>query len=148
MIAAMTRGDGAAASASQIRIWFDGPTRDAASLAPCKRAARAEAARMNRIFVDRGTFAIADAAPKEPLDPPAIARLGEVQRPTLVVSGALDHAENKRASHLLAKAISGARLAVMEDSAHVPPLEDPRAFAMLVRSFIEEISGGALSGPG
>ena len=87
-----------------------------------------------------GTFAIADATPKDPLAPPAIARLAQVQQPTLVVSGALDHAENQRASHLLAKAIPGARLAVMEDSAHVPPLEDPRAFATLVRSFIEETS--------
>jgi pimeloyl-ACP methyl ester carboxylesterase len=92
---------------------------------------------MNRIFVDRGTYAIADATPKDPMVPPAIARLGQVQQPTLVVSGALDHAENQRASHLLAKAIPGARLAVMEDSAHVPPLEAPRAFATLVRSFIE-----------
>ena len=140
MLAALGRGDGAAASALQIRIWFDGPTRDAASLASTKQVARAEAARMNRIFVDRGTFAIADATPKDPLAPPAIARLAQVQQPTLVVSGAIDHPENQRASHLLAKAIPGARLAVMEDSAHVPPLEDPRAFATLVRSFIEETS--------
>jgi pimeloyl-ACP methyl ester carboxylesterase len=137
MIAALGRGDGAAASALQIRIWFDGPTRDAASLASTKQVARAEAARMNRIFVDRGTYAIADATPKDPMVPPAIARLGQVQQPTLVVSGAIDYPENQRASHLLAKGIPGARLAVMEDSAHVPPLEAPQAFATLVRSFIE-----------
>ena len=138
MLAALGRGDEAEASALQIRIWFDGPTRDAANLTSSKQVARAEAERMNRLFVDRGTFAIADATPKDPLDPPAIARLSRVQQPTLVVSGALDHPENQRASHLLAKAIPGARLAVMEDSAHVPPLEDPLTFATLVRSFIEE----------
>lgn len=136
MIAAMARRDAVAASALQIRIWFDGPARRPEHLGAAKLAARAEAARMNRIVVEHGTFAIADMQPKDPLDPPALQRLGEVRQPTLVVSGALDHAENRRASQLLADGIPGARLAVMADCAHVPPLEEPDAFARLLRSFI------------
>lgn len=136
MIAAMARGDVVAASALQVRIWFDGPDRQPADLDAVKLAARAEAARMNRILVERGTFAIADMQPKDPLDPPAIQRLGQVRQPTLIISGALDYAENRRASQLLADGIPGARLAVMADCAHVPPLEEPEAFARLLRSFI------------
>jgi pimeloyl-ACP methyl ester carboxylesterase len=136
MIAAMARGDVVAASALQIRIWFDGPARQPVDMDAAKLAARAEAARMNSIVVEHGTFAIADMRPKDPLDPPAIQRLGEVRQPTLVVSGALDHAENRRASQVLVDGISGARLVVMADCAHVPPLEEPEAFARLLRSFI------------
>jgi pimeloyl-ACP methyl ester carboxylesterase len=102
-------------------------------------AARMEATRMNRIVVERGTFAIADVTPKDPLDPPAIDRLAQVRAPTLVVSGALDYAENQRASRLLADGIPGARLVVMSDCAHVPPLEAPTAFASILRAFIAGI---------
>ena len=136
MIAAMARGDALAASALQIRIWFDGPDRRPAHMDAAKLAARAEAARMNRIPVERNTFTVADMQPKDPLAPPAIQRLGEVRRPTLVVSGALDHVENRRASQLLADGIPGARLVVMAECAHVPPLEEPAAFAELLVSFI------------
>src|SRR5512142_357855 len=117
MMAATARGDLAAASELQLRIWFDGPERGPESLDPARQAARAEAARMNRIFVERGTFLIANAAPAEPLEPPAIARLGELRVPTLVVSGGLDYSENRRASRLLARSIPGARFVEMADCA-------------------------------
>jgi pimeloyl-ACP methyl ester carboxylesterase len=139
MMSAVARGDTAAASELQIRIWFDGPARTTSSLSSAKLEARAEAARMNRRFVERGTFGIADAVPKDPLTPPAIARLGEIHVPTLVVSGALDYAENRRAPKLLTDGIPDARLVIMNDCAHVPPLEDPASFATILTSFIEEI---------
>jgi pimeloyl-ACP methyl ester carboxylesterase len=139
MIAAMARGDVDAANELQIRIWFDGPSRAGRPMDAAKCAARMQATRMNRIVVERGTFAIADMTPKDPLDPPATARLAQVRAPTLVVSGALDHAENQRASRLLADSIPGARLVVMDDCAHVPPLEAPTAFASILREFIAGI---------
>ena len=110
MIGAMTRGDVDAASGLQIKIWFDGPARAAADLDEGRLAARAEASRMNRIFVERGTFIAADAAPADPLDPPAIARLAELRAPTLIVSGDLDYAETRRASAVMAERIPGARM--------------------------------------
>jgi pimeloyl-ACP methyl ester carboxylesterase len=140
MMSAAARGDTAAASELQIRIWFDGPARVPSSLGGAKLEARAEASRMNRLFVERGTFAIADAVPKDPLTPPAARRLGEIHVPTLVVSGALDYAENRRASKLLADGIPGARLTVMDDCAHVPPLEAAESFSAMLASFIEEIA--------
>lgn len=139
MIAAMARGDVDAANDLQIRIWFDGPSRAGRPMDAAKRAARTEATRMNRICVERGTFAIADMTPKDPLDPPALDRLAQVRAPTLVVSGALDYAENQRASRLLVERIPGARLVAMSDCAHVPPLEAPTAFASILRAFIAAI---------
>jgi len=139
MMAAAARGDRAAASELQIRIWFDGLGRDPDELPPEKLAARAEASRMNRAFVDRGTYGVADAAPLDPLDPPAVGRLSEVRAPTLVVSGSLDHSECRRAARALAAGIPGARLRIMEGCAHVPPLESPRDFAAILADFL----GGA-----
>jgi pimeloyl-ACP methyl ester carboxylesterase len=54
-----------------------------------------------------------------------------------------DPAEDRRASQILADGIPGARLAVMADCAHVPPLEEPVAFAELLCSFIATCSRAA-----
>lgn len=127
MMAAVQAGEVAAASELQLRIWFDGPERDKARFAPAVQEARQLAASMNRIFVERGTFFVADPAP---LDPPALTRLAEVRVPTLVVDGLWDWSENRRASRLLAEGIPGARRLEL-DGGHVAPLEDPAGFADL-----------------
>lgn len=145
MIAAFERGDPGAASELQLRIWFDGPERSTAALDPRRLAARAEAADMNRICVDRNTFFIADASPLDPLDPPAIGRLGEVRVPTLVVSGALDYAENRRASRIMAEGVPGARFVEMPGCAHVPPMEEPERFVELLEGFIGDLSSAPAS---
>jgi pimeloyl-ACP methyl ester carboxylesterase len=139
MLAAVARGDLATASELQVHMGFDGPTRTPGDMRAASLEARSEATRMNQIFMERGTFVIADAVPKDPLDPPAMGRLGEFRVPTLVVSGDLDYAENRRASRLLADGIPRARLVRMEDCAHVPPMEAPQAFAQILTSFIDDV---------
>jgi pimeloyl-ACP methyl ester carboxylesterase len=136
MIEALQRGDLAAASELQLQIWFDGPDRRAEDLSATLSAARSEAALMNRIFVERGTFFVANAVPCEPLDPPALGRLAEVKARTLVVDGRLDWPDNRRASRALAEGIPPARL-VEVDAAHVPPLEDPEGFAEILLEFLK-----------
>lgn len=143
MMAAAQRGDIEKASELQLRIWFDGPDRKPEDLDHGRIKARAQAGEMNRIFVERGTYWIADAVPALPLHPPAILRLGEVRVPTLVVSGNLDYSEARRASRILAEGIPGARLVEMPDCAHVPPLEAPDAFAKLLLPFLESCWRGA-----
>lgn len=138
MMAATQRGDLDGASDLQIRIWFDGPERGSEDMDLARKAARAEASRMNRALVERGTFFIADATPGDPLMPPAVMRLGQVRAPTLVVSGSLDYAENRRASRVLAEGIPGARLVEMADCAHVPPLQAPGEFSAILRKFLTE----------
>jgi 2-hydroxy-6-oxonona-2,4-dienedioate hydrolase len=139
MIAAMTRGDVGAASELQLRIWFDGPERDGGGYDEARSAARAEASRMNRIFVERGTFLATGGAEAEPLSPPAIERLGELDLPTLIVSGDLDYSETRRASAVMAERIPGARMLRMAGCAHVAPMEEPEAFSEALRGFIESM---------
>jgi len=139
MIAAMTRGDVDATSELQIRIWFDGPSRGVADMDEARLAARAEASRMNRIFVERGTFLATGGAEAESLDPPAIGRMGEIRQPTLIVSGELDYSENKRASIIMAEGLPGARVLKMPGCAHVPPMEEPESSAGALADFIDSL---------
>ena len=128
MIAALQKGDLAAASELQIQLFFDGPERSESGLSPQVRRARSQAAEMNRIFVDRGTYFLSDANPAEPLDPPALGRLGEIRVSTLVVDGRRDWPENRQANRYLAEGIPGCRL-IEVDAGHVPAMEDPEGFA-------------------
>jgi pimeloyl-ACP methyl ester carboxylesterase len=79
---------------------------------------------------------VADAQPPNPLTPPAAERLGEIQAPTLIVAGALDHPEILRAAEVMAAAIPGADKAIIEDSAHLPNMEQPAAFNEAVLNFL------------
>ncbi len=133
MIAATQQGDIERASELQLRIWVDGPHRtpDQVDL-----QARARASAMNRIFVANSTWAIADLQPLNPLDPPAIRRLDEIRIPTLIVAGALDHAENLRAADVLAAGIQEAKQIFIPDAAHVPNMEQSALFNRAVLEFL------------
>ncbi len=133
MIAATQQGDIERASELQLRIWVDGPHRtpDQVDL-----QVRARASAMNRIFVANGTWAIADLQPLNPLDPPAIRRLDEIRIPTLIVAGALDHAENLRAADVLAAGIQEAKQIFIPDAAHVPNMEQSALFNRAVLEFL------------
>ncbi len=139
MIRAFQEGRLDEANDLQTRLWFDGPSRSLESIDPRRLPARESAKAMNRIFLENGTFATADMNPLDPLDPPAISRLGEIRVPTLVVSGALDYGENKRASRILADGIPGARFVEIKDCAHVPPLEAPAEFTKILEEFLGSI---------
>ncbi|MBN8591763.1 MAG: alpha/beta fold hydrolase [Anaerolineae bacterium] len=136
MIGAMQAGDLERTSELQLQIWFDGPHRLPTAV---NAAQRQRASDMNRLYVQNGTFAIADMQPLNPLTPPAVNRLGEIAVPTLVISGALDYAENQRASALLADSIPGAQMVTLTDSAHVPNLDHPVAFNQCVLDFMNRL---------
>jgi pimeloyl-ACP methyl ester carboxylesterase len=98
MIGAMQSGDFAHASELQLRIWVDGMFRDPNIVNP---AVREKCAAMNQIAVNNMTAFLVDSKPLNPLNPPAIERLGDVHVPTLVIVGALDHPEILRGAELL-----------------------------------------------
>ncbi len=130
MLAAMEQGDLRRASELQLRIWVDGPLRQPEQVDP---AVRRHAAVMNLGALTNGTWGEADA---QPLDPPAAGRLGELRIPTLVVAGALDHPEIRRAADLIAAKIIGAEKVIIPGSAHVPNMEKPVEFNRAVVSFL------------
>lgn len=133
MIAATQQGNLDLASELQLRIWVDGPHRQPEGVAA---TVREHASRMNRIFVANGTWAIADLQPLNPLSPPAVGRLGELHVPTLLVTGALDHAETLRAAELMRTGIPGAKALTIPNTAHVPNMEAPELFNRAVLAFL------------
>jgi 2-hydroxy-6-oxonona-2,4-dienedioate hydrolase len=135
MFEAFQRGDFVQASELQIRLWFDGLSRQPGDVNPDLRG---QALAMNRIPVERQTFLVADVQPVRPLDPPALTRLDAVHCPTLVAVGALDHAEVVRAADVLADGVPNARKVVIEQSGHVPSFERPDVFTPLLLDFLRD----------
>jgi 2-succinyl-6-hydroxy-2,4-cyclohexadiene-1-carboxylate synthase len=69
--------------------------------------------------------------------PPVWERLGEIAAPTLVVAGALDE-KYRGIGAAMARAIPGARLAIVEGAGHAVHLERPAEHESLVRAFLDE----------
>lgn len=136
MIGAVQQGDLARASDLQVRLWVDGSFRQPEQVSA---PVRQRAAAMNRIPLDNGTWAAADARPLNPLDPPAAQRLGDVRIPTLIIAGALDHPEILRAAEVMTAEIRGAQKVILPGCAHVPNMEQPAAFNQAVLNFLSPL---------
>lgn len=136
MFDAMQRGDVERASELQIRIWLDGENREPEQVDP---ELREKALEMNRIPVMQKTYLIADSQPVSPLDPPAVTRLEEVNCPTLIVVGSLDHPEVLRAADEMAARIPGAQKVILKRSGHVPSYEQPDLFVQQFLEFLRKV---------
>lgn len=136
MVEAMQAGDLERASELQLRIWVDGPHRTPQQI---DEAVRKQASEMNRIFVANNTWAIADMEPLNQLKPPALERLGDVQVPALIVTGALDDPEILRASKLMSAGIPQAQTFSIDNTAHVPNMEQPDLFNHAVLEFLATV---------
>jgi len=136
MFEALGSGQIERASELQIRIWLEGARRTPGDV---NGELRQRALTMNRIPVERRTFLIADAQPPaNPLNTPAVTRLHDVNSPTFVVVGALDHPEVLRAGDLMAATMPNARHSIIEDAGHVPSYERPDAFNHLLLNFLAD----------
>jgi pimeloyl-ACP methyl ester carboxylesterase len=80
-----------------------------------------------------------EQAQSQELEPPASARLGEIQTPTLVMIGDQDVSSVQAIADRLAAAIPGARKVVMPNTAHVPNMEQPEAFNQIVFDFLASL---------
>lgn len=96
---------------------------------------------MNQIPVENRTWAIADANPLNPLNPPAAERPGDydITVSVLVMAEVLDNPEILRAADLLANEIRGAKKIVMSNTAHVPNMEKPAEFNQIVLDFLNPL---------
>lgn len=70
------------------------------------------------------------------LEPPAIARLGAIQVPTLLILGEQDVGDIHRIVDTLAKSIRGARVVTVPHAGHLVNMESPREFERLVVDFL------------
>ena len=126
------RGDLDGAVELNLRMWVDGPARQAAEV---DEDVRRRVGEMQRRAIEV-QLAVPDAGPGEPFDPPASSRLGEIACPTLVLVGELDQPDILRVADQLAGGIRGARKATIARTAHVPNLERPDEFNELVLEFL------------
>jgi 3-oxoadipate enol-lactonase len=90
-----------------------------------------------------------DETPYTPPERQAVDRLGpsvgrpvgpELRAPTLVVVGELDIPDFQIIAEVLTGNIAGARLQVIPNSGHIPPLEQPQAFNQALLAFLSDAS--------
>lgn len=129
--AAVERGDVDAAVEVNLRLWVDGPARTPEQLNPAVRERLRGLIRETVIPRDGGTAA--------PLDPPALTRLGEIGAPTLVITGDLDVPDVELIAERLTSGITGARRAVVPDTAHLLMVEQPAIFNQIVLDFLDSL---------
>jgi pimeloyl-ACP methyl ester carboxylesterase len=108
-----------------LRLWVDGRSRQPTSLDGSIR----ELAR----DMLHGAITVEDGAQMEP---PAIGRLSEIQKPTLILVGAEDLPDVLAIAELLEHGIQGATKVVLPDAAHLLNMERPKEFNELMLSFL------------
>jgi 3-oxoadipate enol-lactonase len=131
--AALERGDLDAAVEANLRLWVDGPNRQADQVDPSVRSFVAEMQR--RAFELQ--LPASEEAQEELLVPDAGSRLGELDMPTLVIVGAEDVSDIHAIADRLASAIPGARREEIAETAHVPSLERAEEFDRLLMPFLD-----------
>jgi len=129
LVAAYERGDLAQTSEYEVQIWVDGPHRRPDQV-PASIRDRVHA--MNLIALATPE----DLGAEQPLDPPAINRLRDIQAPTFVVIGELDQPRILEQCAYIAQAIPGAETTSLP-AAHLPNMERPEEFYQVVRDFLQ-----------
>ena len=129
--AAVARGDLDAAVAANLDFWVAGPRRTVDEVDPKIRELVAEM-QQQAFRQSKGHDDLRAAR----LDPPASQRLGDVNVPTLVVTGDEDVDDIRVMGDRLARDIPGAERATIAGAAHLPNLERPEEFDRIVLDFL------------
>lgn len=69
-----------------------------------------------------------------------LARLSEIRQPTLIVAADADRLRMREEAEELHRGISGSTLATVEHSGHMIPLEQPKALARVMTSWLKTLS--------
>ena len=137
--AALDVGDVDKAVELNLRMWVDGPNRGSSAVSATVRESVRE---MQRNAFEKQLRAYEqESPPPSPtidLQPPAAARLSDIDVPTLVVVGDQDALDILKIADQLAKEIPKARKAVIPGTAHMLGLEKPGEFGELVMAFLEQ----------
>lgn len=136
--AALDADDLDAAVEANLRTWVDGPGQPADRVDPAVRDL--VAAMQRRAFELTDNW---DDVEEVELDPPVLDRLGEIDVPTLVLSGTLDVDAIDQAATAVLTGVTGARQVVWPDVAHLPSLERPDAFVTLLLDWLCEAESDA-----
>lgn len=126
-------GDLERISELEVQMWVDGAGRTPNDVEPAVRQLVYE---MNLIAL-KSDEALWDD--ERNLEPVAIDRLADIQKPTLVVIGALDVPASIERAELVAAKIPSAQKVVMPGTAHVPNMELPGRFNQIVDDFLTQV---------
>ena len=140
---ALDRGDLDGATEVNLRAWVDGPRRGPDAVDP---EVRAFVGRMQRDAFELPEWD-SDRAPEHELSPPASGRLAEISCPVLVLVGEGDDPAIIAAAERIASIVPDVMLVVWPEVGHMLTLERPDAFAVLLETFIDDVSrraGGPL----
>jgi pimeloyl-ACP methyl ester carboxylesterase len=128
---ALADGDLDAAVEANVAWWVDGPHRQSGAVDPSVGALVRQ--------MQRQAFELTadwDDVEDAELDPPALDRLAEIRVPTLQLVGALDLQAVHEAARRVADGIVAARRVDWPDVAHLPSMERPDDFLILLRDWL------------
>jgi 3-oxoadipate enol-lactonase len=132
--AALLTNDWTAFLELSAQIWFDGAGR-----APDQVDQEARK-RLVGMYLRRLQLTRADPGKEKPVaDPPAADRLGELNMPTLIVTGDRDLEFVHAAAAYMAERIPGAKTVVVPDAAHMLNMEHPAELNQLVLDFLSHV---------
>jgi pimeloyl-ACP methyl ester carboxylesterase len=94
-----------------------------------------EARKRAEVFI-KENFRPFDFSLIKQLDPPTIARVAEINKPTLLLIGNLDHADVQKRTEFLEKTIRGAKKVAINNAGHLVNLEVPQDFNRATREFL------------
>ncbi len=112
-----------------LQVWVDGPRQ------PPGRTPAAVRERVRAMDASNYTRKDGDAKP-QPLQPPAVGRLGEIRVPTLVIVGDFDTMDTQASADLLAHGIPGSTKVAFHGVAHMVNMEQPEKFNQTVLDFL------------
>ncbi len=128
--AAEARGDIDAVNELEAQFWLDGPDQ------PTGRVGGA----VRELFLSMNGIALRAPSPGEALEPAsAWDRLHELRVPTLAVWGAFDFQHLQGSMARLVAQVPGAVGERIEGTAHLPNLEQPGRFEVVVRRFLDRL---------
>ena len=112
--------------------WADGPGQPAGRVDPELRS------RVHDWILSNYRAEKVDGEP-QPLDPPAVGRLGDLRAQLLVMYGTLDDPGTSESMRHLAETVPGARLEVFAGAAHMMNLEQPERFNALLGEHLASV---------
>jgi 3-oxoadipate enol-lactonase len=112
------------------QVWLTHPFFDGVRRGPERWAA------VRDILLDFQAPDMRDGARPAEYRPDIAGRLGEISAPTLVIAGENDVADFRLIADVLAENIRGARLTIIPDCWHLPPVEKPEEFNRILVSFL------------
>lgn len=123
-----------AANELELQMWVDGPGRNAGA---ANAGARESTGVMNAAALAREVARerAGNSIEPDPLEPPALERLGEIDVPALAITGEHDQPNVNAGARAFADA-TGAELVEIAATAHMPNLERPAEFEAAALGFL------------